>query len=138
MGIRQVYPRNLLILKIKGIGVVMEDKTKNSGAKISRETALCATSSGIRIDFMFNREGGVWMLHDRPLPVLKWVAYDHEKEILTLVTKDGRVADLGLRLSADRSFYLERAMEVTALLMKDGFVTDCAVVPLVTSRMTVN
>ena len=116
----------------------MEDNGKNSGAEPPRETTRYACSPDMRIDFMFNREGAVWMLYDKPMPALKWVAYDREKEILSLVTKDGRVADLGLRLPVERSFHLERAMEVTALLMRDGFVTDCASVPLVSGRMTVN
>jgi hypothetical protein len=120
------------------LGCRLEDKTKNSGTEAPREAKPCAGISEIQVDFMFNREGAVWMLHDKPLPALKWVAYDCEKEILSLVTQDGRVADLGLRLAAGRSFYLERAMEVTALLMKNGFVADFAVVPMVTSRMTVN
>jgi len=119
----------------------MDDKKKNPTTESPCEASprlFTSCPADVKIDFMFNREGGVWLLHDQPLPALKWVEYDSEKEILTLVTDRGRIADLGLRLPADRSFYLERAMEVTALLMKDGFVTDFAVVPMVSSRMTVN
>jgi hypothetical protein len=95
--------------------------------------------SGMRLDFLYNREGGVWLVHDKPLPdKLKWVEYDAGAETVTLVMANGRIADPGLRIPPERSFYLTRAMEVTALLMKDGFVTDFSIVPMVSSQMTVN
>src|SRR5258708_5094680 len=119
----------------------MDGKKKNPVSEGPCEADACQSAScppDMKVDFLFNPERGVWLLHDKPLPILKWVEYDAETETLTLVTNRGRIADLGLKIPADRSFYLERAMEVTALLMKDGFVTDFAIVPMVTSRMTVN
>ena len=103
--------------------------------------AASRSSPGIdmKVDFLFNRTGGAWLLHDKPLPdVLKWIEYDSEKEMIVLVTRSGRVDGLGLRIPLEKKIYLERAMEVTALLMHDGFVMDFTVVPMVTTNATVN
>ncbi len=93
----------------------------------------------MKVDFLFNRTGGAWLLHDKPLPdTLKWIEYDSEKEMVVLVTRSGRLEGLGLRIPIEKKIYLERAMEVTALLMHDGFVTDFTIVPMVTTNVTVN
>lgn len=94
--------------------------------------------SDTRIDLLYNRDGQVWLLHDKPLPqALICVEYDTNRETVSLISEKGRIGD-SLRISPERGYYLERAMDVTALLMKDGFVVDFSVVPMTTTRMTLN
>jgi len=119
----------------------MDNKKKHTASSSveAESSAFPLPESDMRVDILYNREGGVWVLHDQPMPdALKWVEYDAASETVTLVTQGGRIADPGLKIPSEKSFYLERAMEVTALLMKDGFVTDFAIVPMVASKMIVN
>jgi hypothetical protein len=120
----------------------MEGKKKHitSASPVKAESSSCSfPESDMRVGILYNRDGGVWLLHDQPMPdALKCVEYDAISETVTLITGSGRIADSGLKIPAEKSFYLERAMEVTAVLMKDGFVTDFAIVPMVVSNMTVN
>lgn len=109
-------------------------------SKSGTVTSAAATlEMDMRVDFLFNRTGGAWLLHDKPLPdILKWIEYDSEKETIILVTRSSRIGGLGLRIPVEKKIYLDRAMEVTALLMHDGFVKDFAIVPMVTRNATVN
>ena len=118
---------------------IKKKNNTNAGPFEAEGSSRSSLGADTRINFLFNKEGGVWLLHDKPLPdTLKWVEYDTQKETVTLVTRDGRISDLGVRIPADKSFYLERAMEVTTLLMDQGRVADFAIVPMVTANMTVN
>jgi len=123
--------------KTGGLGRGM-DKKNPADSNLGTASPL-SSDINMRVDFLFNRTGGAWLLHDKPLPdILKWIEYDSEKETIVLVTRSGRLDGLGLRIPVEKKAYLERAMEVTALLMHDGFVKDFAVVPMVTTHMTVN
>lgn len=96
-------------------------------------------NSTMKIDFLYNEEGKAWLLHDRPLPdILKWVEYDADTENVILVTRSGKIQDLGLKVPAGQALYIERAMEITVLLMKAGKVEDFAIVPMITRNTTLN
>lgn len=96
-------------------------------------------SSTMKVDFLYNQDGKAWLLHDRPLPdILKWVEYDSDTENVTLVTRSGKIQDLGLKVPAGQAMYIERAMEITVLLMNGGKIADFAIVPMITRNITVN
>lgn len=118
----------------------MEGKKPNSqnGQSADPGAESPHIESDTRIDLLYNREGQVWLLHDKPLPqVLQCIEYDAGRETIRLISDKGQIGQ-SLKISPERAYYLERAMDVTALLMKDGFVVDFSIVPMITSRMTVN
>jgi len=78
-------------------------------------------------------------LHDQPLPdILKWVEFDADLETVTLVTEGGKLQDLGIKIPSDMSYYIENAMELTTMLVKDGKVADFAIVPMLTRNTITN
>ncbi len=96
-------------------------------------------SGTMKVDFLFNKDGGAWLLHDKPLPdILKWIEYDADDESVTLVAQNGKVQNLGLKIPADMGAYLHIAMTVTALRMEGDKIADFAVVPLITRDTAVN
>jgi hypothetical protein len=96
-------------------------------------------ASMMKVDFLLNKEGGVWLLHDKPLPgILKWVEYDADTERVMLVKRHGGVQDLGLKVPLSMGYSLMGAKEITAMLIDgDGKIVDFAIVPLV-ARQTIN
>lgn len=96
-------------------------------------------ASTMKVDFVFNREGKVWILHDKPLPsILKWVEFDTDFESVTLVTREGKIQNVGLKVPGDMAYYIEQAMEITVMLMKDGKVEDFAIVPMITRNIALH
>ena len=85
----------------------------------------------MKVDFLYNQEGGVWLLHDKPLPdILKWVDYDADTGIVTLNTAQGKTQQLGLPIPAEAIPRLTKAVEITVLLINNGKIMDFAIVPL--------
>ena len=96
-------------------------------------------AKSMKVDFVFNREGKVWILHDKPLPaILKWVEFDTDFENVTLVTREGKLQHVGLKVPADMAYYIEQAMEITVMLMDNGKVKDFAIVPMITRNIALH
>lgn len=95
-------------------------------------------SSRMTLDFVFN-EDGAWLMHGRPLPdVLRWVEYDADTEQVTLVLREGRLQDIGLKVPADHGQKLFQLDKVTVMFMNEGQVEDIALVPLVARRISLH
>jgi hypothetical protein len=85
----------------------------------------------MKVDFMWDDEGGAWILHDKPLPeILKWVDYDADRRVLTLNMASGRTQDLGLPIPAKAAPLIKKVAEIAVMFLKDGQVADAAIVPL--------
>lgn len=96
-------------------------------------------TSNMKVDFLYNEEGDAWLLHDKPLPdILKWIEYDVDMNNVILVTRSGKIQDMGLELPENSSYHLQNVATITVLLMEDGKIADFAIVPLITRDMTVN
>ena len=91
----------------------------------------------MNVEFVVNEDAGIWVLHDRPFPaILHWVEYDQETNIVTFVTHDGKIQDLGMILPKPVGEILMDADEISAILMQEGEIRDIGIVPVI-SRETV-
>jgi hypothetical protein len=94
-----------------------------------------ATTMGV--DFLFN-EDGAWLLHDKPLiEDLSWIEYDADTETATLVTEQGRLQDLGLKVPLTRANWLLQATCVTRHLIKDSKIVNSSIVPIIVRAFAV-
>jgi hypothetical protein len=100
----------------------------------SESPVLPPLATYMKVDFLYNQDGGVWLLHDKPLPdILKWVEYDADRGVVTLNTAQGKTQELGLPLPGVAASRLRKAIEITVLLMDKGKIMDFAIVPLNTT-----
>lgn len=87
-------------------------------------------AASMTVDFLWDEDGGAWILHDKPLPeILKWVDYDADRGVVTLNTAKGRTQDLGVAIPAKASKLLAKTVKITVMYMQGGQVQDLAVVP---------
>lgn len=88
-------------------------------------------ASYMRVEFLANLEGGVWVLHDKPLPdILKWVDYDVDAGTVTLAMQTGKTQPLGLGVPKSMVDRLKKANEISVILVQEKKVQDFALVPL--------
>ena len=91
------------------------------------------------VDFLFDKKGGAWLLHNKPLPdFLHWAEYDGEMETLTLVSYDGKVQNLGTKIPVGSGHYIEKAMEITTMYVDKGKIQDFQIIPIISRGTTVN
>lgn len=89
-------------------------------------------SSQMHLELMVNDDSQVWLLHDKPFSgILKWVEYDEDTNLMTLVTEDGMSQNLGIVIPEKIGQLLLSSQQLTALLMNyEGQVGDFYIVPL--------
>ncbi len=98
-----------------------------------RDDAFPPMATQMKVDMLFNKGGGVWIFHDRPLPdILKWIECDAEAGTVTMVMASGKVQELGMKLQGSQGAYLSAACEARVMLAANGQVTDLAIVPVIT------
>ena len=89
----------------------------------------------MRVDLLTNAEGGVWILHDKPLPdIVKWVDFDAPTGIMAFAYQDGRTQALGLDIPSPAALKIVPFTEITIMLMHDGLVADFSIIPLIINR----
>lgn len=97
----------------------------------SESPVLPPLATTMKVDFLWDDSGGAWILHDKPLAeILKWVDYDADRGVLTLNTTTGKIQDLGLPIPVTAVSSLRKVVEIAVMLMKEGKITDFAIVPL--------
>ena len=96
-------------------------------------------ASQMKVDFLFNATGGVWLLHEKPLPETPaWAEYDADEGTVTMVTETGRSMALGLKVPGDFGLCMKDAAEMTALRLDEkGNVLDMLIVSMVTRNTAV-
>ena len=88
-------------------------------------------SSHMGVSLMLNPEGKVWLVHDKPFTdVLMWAEYDIDAASLTLVMKDGRIQELGLKIQPPVRKFLREARQIFTMYMKDEKLQDTYILPL--------
>ena len=64
-------------------------------------------SAGMGVSLMLNPDSQVWLLHDKPFSdILMWAEYDIDAASLTLVMRDGKIQELGLKIQMPVRKYL--------------------------------
>jgi len=115
-----------------------KDPSINSSSRAGTPGICAPLASQMKVDFLFNEDGHVWLLHEKPLAdTLKWVEYDGDMESVTLVMADDKIQDLGLRLPRAMGMKIN-AKEITAMQMEDGKVADFCVVPILLRNLSVH
>jgi len=92
----------------------------------------CPMAEKMNVEFVVNEDAEIWVLHDQPFPaILHWVEYDQETNIVTFVTHDGKIQDLGMVIAKPVGEILIDADEICAMLMQDGQIRDIGIVPVI-------
>lgn len=90
-----------------------------------------SAASQMKIDVAVNAEGNVLVLHDQPFPdYLEWIEFDVDTGVLTFITAEGKLQDLGMIIHAPMNKHLTRAKNVCTVCIRDGEVRDLGIVPL--------
>ena len=85
----------------------------------------------MKVDFLANQEGGIWILHDQAMPeILKWVDFDADAHTITFAYQTGKTQELGLPIPANMTERLKKANNISVILVKDGQIRDFALVAL--------
>lgn len=83
------------------------------------------------VDLMVNERGNIWVLHDKPLPlVLNWAEYDADLSTLTFVAQDGEAIELGMTIHKPLHKPMATAHEVYVVLMDKAEIKDMYILPL--------
>jgi hypothetical protein len=83
------------------------------------------------VDLMVNERGNLWVLHDKPLPmILNWAEYDADLASLTLVAQDGEVLDLGMKIHKPLQKPMLEAREIYVVLLSQDEIKDMYILPL--------
>ena len=91
-----------------------------------------AATTKMQIDVTVNEESQVWILHDQPFPdLLEWVEFEVKTGIMTFVTKEGKLQDLGLTIHAPMKEYVAHARQAFLVMMRHNEVRDMGLVPLI-------
>lgn len=83
------------------------------------------------VDLMVNERGNVWVLHDKPLPmILNWAEYDADLSKLTFVAQDGEALELGMTIHKPLQKPMLEAREVYVVLLSQDEIKDMYILPL--------
>lgn len=85
----------------------------------------------MNVDLVMNPDSKVWILHDKPFPdILMWVEYDIDAATLTLVYRNGKVQELGIKIHAPMRKYLRSARQLFTMRLEGEQIADTYVRPL--------
>lgn len=83
------------------------------------------------VDLMVNERGNIWVLHDKPLPmILNWAEYDADLATLTFVAQDGEALELGMTIHKPLQKPMSIAREIYVVLMSKEEIKDMYILPL--------
>ncbi len=89
----------------------------------------------MKIDFIVNDKGQVWVVYDRPLPnSLDWIEYDLENDRLIFVGRGGVLHDYGEEVLPEVRTYLKRAQSAFVVRMENKKIMDVAVIKIIVRR----
>lgn len=85
----------------------------------------------MNVDLVMNPDSKVWILHDKPFPdILMWVEYDIDVASLTLVYRNGKIQELGMKIHAPMRKYLRSARQLFTMRLEGEQIVDTYVRPL--------
>ncbi len=83
------------------------------------------------ISLILNPESKIWLVHEQAFPdILMWAEYDIDTASLSLVFREGRVQDIGMRIHPPMRKYLARSRQIFTMLLQGDKVADCYIMPL--------
>jgi hypothetical protein len=93
-----------------------------------------ATAS-MKVDVAINKDGLVWILHDRPFPdIVEWVEFDIDSKIMTFITYGGKLQNLGISIHPPMDEKIARARSVFVMQVQNGEIRDMGRLPLITQQ----
>lgn len=85
----------------------------------------------MNVDLVMNPDSKVWILHDKPFPdILMWVEYDIDAATLTLVYRNGKIQELGMKIHAPMRKYLRSARQLFTMRLEGEQIVDTYIRPL--------
>lgn len=117
----------------------MDNEKRSRRRRATGEQATISGDSPVRkpmaaqmhVELVVNDDAEVWVLHDKPFPaILQWAEYDEESNMLSFVTHDGKVQDLGIIIPEKIADILLDARRVFAMYMPKGQIADMGIVPV--------
>ncbi|MDB5492559.1 MAG: hypothetical protein JWO78_2408 [Micavibrio sp.] len=94
-------------------------------------SAQATLATMMTVDLMVNERGNIWVLHNKPLPmILNWAEYDVDLSTLTFVAQDGEALELGMTIHKPLQKPMMAAREVYVVLMDDKEIKDMYILPL--------
>ena len=96
------------------------------------DLVLSPLATMMRIELIVNDQSGVILLHDKPFPgILHWMEYDSDLNVVTLVLRDGRSIDLGMKIHPDIGECLKDTKLLYTVLTSGKDIQDMFLVPVV-------
>lgn len=103
----------------------------------SNKSVLPSLASMMTVDMVVNDRGNIWILHDKPLPVvLNWVEYDVDTARLSLISQDGEMIDLGMTIHKPLQKPMSTASEIYIVYMSVEEIKDMYILPLMVRNTT--
>lgn len=85
----------------------------------------------MKIDVTVSKDSQVWVLHNQPFPnYLEWIEFDAETGLMSFVTAQGKIQELGMTIHSPMSEYVALAKDVRTILVQDKEIKDMGIVPL--------
>jgi hypothetical protein len=114
---------------------IMSNATRTSGfsegAAAEEIPVFRPLTTMMKVDLVMNPDSKVWILHDKPFPdILMWAEYDIDSASLTLVYRNGKTQELGLKIHAPMRKYLRSARQLFTMRLEGDQIVDTYVRPL--------
>ena len=116
----------------------MFTETANDPFGLTVESNTAKTlATMMTVDLMVNERGNIWVLHDKPLPmILNWAEYDADLATLTFVAQDGEALELGMTIHKPLQKPMSLAREIYVVLMSGEEIKDMYILPLTVRNIT--
>lgn len=85
----------------------------------------------MNVDLVLNPDSKVWLLHDqRFTDIVLWAEYDVDSATLTLVLRDGKIQELGMKIHPPMRKYLREARQLYTMRLENQKIVDTYILPL--------
>lgn len=99
---------------------------------VSDAPVLAPLAAVMRVDLLINPESKVWLLHDQRFQdIAMWAEYDVDAASLTLVLRDGRTQELGMKIHPPMRKYMRQARQLYTMRVENQKIADSYILPLV-------
>lgn len=102
-----------------------------AGGSVGDSPVLAPLAQVMKVDLVINPESKVWLLHDQRFQdYVMWAEYDVDAASLTLVLRDGRMQELGMKIHAPLRKYLRAARQLYTVRVENAKIADSYILPL--------
>lgn len=104
---------------------------EKTGAASGSSPVLTPLAKQMKVDLVVSPESRIWLLHDRYFDeLIAWAEYDIDMATLCLVTHDGRMQPLGMKIHQPLRKYMQNGRQLYTMLVKDKKIVDSYILPL--------